>query len=92
MSTTTTIFLVEYHGRRHAFRNQTDAWNHARESILEAFDTSGLTIADTGIDLTRLAGPGSLPADWFELSVQWNEFWDTEDDMQVLIYDEIPLD
>lgn len=88
---TTTIFLVEYHGRRHAFRNQTDAWGHARETILELFDSSGLSVSDTGIDLTRLAGPGSLPADWFELSVQWNEFWEEEPEDQVLIY-EVPLD
>lgn len=90
----TIIYLVEHAGTQRAFRNKTDAWEFAKDKVLDAFEGSGLSEEDLGIDITRLAGPGSLPADWFELTVQWNEFWDcqTEDrPTQVLIY-EIPLD
>lgn len=89
----TTIYLVESGGDQHAFRNETDAQEFAKGVVLDAFETTGLSEDDDlGIDITRLSGPGSLPADWLELIAQWNEFWcDDDDQIQVLI-SEIPLD
>lgn len=76
---------------KRAFLDKDKACLHLRDLILVLKDTSGLSDEDMdGIAWDRLLSEHSTPADWFELSCQWNDWWETEEDMQVLLH-EIPL-
>ena len=87
----TTVFLVEHNmDTLEAFTRKEGAQARVLELVRDSFHTTGLNEEEVGIDFDRLAGEHSTPEDWEELSVQWNEFWDNEPDMQILIY-EIPL-
>lgn len=88
----TTIFMVEHsnNNKHEAFTSKVGALARILELVREGFENSGLSEEDCGIDIERLSGHYSTPDDWEELSVQWNEFWEGESDMWILLY-EIPL-
>ena len=84
------VFLVEHNTYHEAFTRREGAQARLLELVREGIENSGITPEEIWLDFESLAGYNSTPANWEELSLQWNEFWVDEPDMWFLLY-EIPL-
>lgn len=61
------------------------AEKRARDLIFELKNATYFDPDIFEIDFERLGGPKSSHLDNLELSIQWNEFWEDEEEYQVLI-------
>jgi hypothetical protein len=70
---------------KEAYLNLFTAEKRARDLVFELKNATYFDPDVFEIDFERLGGPKSSPVDNFELTIQWNEFWEDEEEYQILI-------
>lgn len=81
------IYLVECKALKvkEAYPNLFTAEKRARDLVFELKNATYFDPDAFDIDFERLGGPKSSPVDNLELTIQWNEFWEDEEEYQILI-------